>query len=180
MRKHFYALKKSLKVESCHVSQVQVCLNITFGALQMRLALHRLLFSVCVRCGATELCLWLRKRHVSLLYLLIACVMYSALSSVIATVMFSYTHLWSLGISQAQLQDRDRVRSRLFLMGWHRKGWSVSDPRSGWSTPADAHLRCYNTGTTQRWEWMSDLWMNCGAPKINKQQSTVSNYDSGQ
>ncbi len=91
MRKHFFALKKSLKVESSQISQVQVCLNISFGALQMHLALHRLSFSLCVCCGATELCLLLRKGHVSLLHLLIACVMYSALSSVIACHVFIHT-----------------------------------------------------------------------------------------
>lgn len=34
MWKHHYALKKRLKVDSYQVSQVQVCLHITFGAMQ--------------------------------------------------------------------------------------------------------------------------------------------------
>lgn len=92
-------------------------------------------------------------------------VMYSDLSRVYATVMFSYTHLGSLWMSLTEWMDQDRVRSRFFVMGWRCNARLVSRPCLLGVCLLCAQLCCYNTGTTQR-------WVTCGwtvkCHKINK------------
>lgn len=106
---------------------------------------HRLLTSVWVCCGATEL-------------LTLLCIQLCLM-----LILHSCFHVHTC----AHQQCPEQVGSRLFLKGWHCKAWSLSDP------PAC----CV---TTQRWEGMSDLLMNCGAPKIHKELWTVWKFESGQ
>lgn len=157
MWKHRYALKKTLRVESCRVSQVQVCLNLKWSENTLSFASSFSPRQFVVRCCAVELCFWLFKKR--------SCITVTSYDTLLCTqlclvvvLMFSHTHLRSPGVSRAELHDQDCGRSRPY---W----WAVIRAHQFWEC---AVTLSYNTRTASYCEWTSDFWMNCGAPKINK------------